>query len=678
MSMRYLAIVLLATMLACARAPRELPAAARGDVLAEFRVTYDRGRVTIAPLGGATARAAQAIQLDNTFDATVQSSTDAAYDAGTTAYILHPDNAPSFDTACNGTGYGDPGVPGSFQGVCQTWRLANDGLTGMSIRTYVELTSLVYTGGVPGGTLTAYNTSPTDNPIGVTNTYGAWGYGHLGDGQSVPVNWYIATPEPGASSSFTFTLVVRAVPLRATRHVQQGDTAGGSMGLYCPPDPNHRIAISAGGVNTFAGSADPHYVAYVSTHSACGGASGSNPQVVLADLAASYVTLVSHQNGSATTASNGANTNPQISADGRTVAWESTSTDVIDPSFGDDLGVLDTNGGAADIYVRAFPIGLPEQTAVASADLTASPMDTLSGVDSRNPSLTIDGTHVAFDSDGQIPMMDQNTGLTVTPDGNIFRDVYVRDIWGGLMWLGSPDGAGRNADAIRPSLATYGLPLGGAGAFRVAFDSEDSSFVAGDTNGVRDVFVHDMLSGTTTRESVRTGGGQATCDADQQAIEPNAERIAFRSCDTAMVGSSTTAGRAHVYHKTIGTASSLFRADGRLVSGSEANASASHPRVENGGRIVSFLSTATNLVACPPTISCGAIAQVYWVDVGAPDPARQVTWNVSNAATAVLGYALDPVGNYVAFLGNTTTTLLPTPPSGWAVGTHSIWWAPGR
>src|SRR2546426_12811388 len=77
---------------------------------------------------------------------------------------------------------------------------------------------------------------------------------------------------------------------------------------------------------------------------------------------------------------------------------------------------------------------------------------------------------------------------------------------------------GRSAGAqttVRVSVASDGtegndVSLGSAlsadGRF-VAFDSAATDLVAGDTNGVSDVFVHDRQTGTTERVSVTSGGG---------------------------------------------------------------------------------------------------------------------------------------------------------------------------
>src|SRR5437763_1938076 len=53
--------------------------------------------------------------------------------------------------------------------------------------------------------------------------------------------------------------------------------------------------------------------------------------------------------------------------------------------------------------------------------------------------------------------------------------------------------------------ASLGSALSADGRF-VAFDSAATDLVAGDTNGVSDVLVHDRQTGTTERVSVASGG----------------------------------------------------------------------------------------------------------------------------------------------------------------------------
>src|SRR5713226_5114645 len=63
-------------------------------------------------------------------------------------------------------------------------------------------------------------------------------------------------------------------------------------------------------------------------------------------------------------------------------------------------------------------------------------------------------------------------------------------------------GAESNGNSLVPAISA-------AGRF-VTFQSDASNLVAGDTNGQTDVFVHDRLTGVTTRVSVDSAGNQAS------------------------------------------------------------------------------------------------------------------------------------------------------------------------
>jgi Tol biopolymer transport system component len=61
--------------------------------------------------------------------------------------------------------------------------------------------------------------------------------------------------------------------------------------------------------------------------------------------------------------------------------------------------------------------------------------------------------------------------------------------------------------------------------------------VAGDTNGSRDVFVYDRQTWTTTRVSVGPGGAQGNADSFLPAISADGRWVAFDSeASTLVVG----------------------------------------------------------------------------------------------------------------------------------------------
>jgi hypothetical protein len=108
----------------------------------------------------------------------------------------------------------------------------------------------------------------------------------------------------------------------------------------------------------------------------------------------------------------------------------------------------------------------------------------------------------------------------------------------GLMSTGA---FGATAHTVRASVSSGGVQ-GNAGSGQagvavsadgrfVAFASDASNLVAGDTNGVSDVFVRDVRSQTTARVSVSSGGTQADDASNAQglAISPSGRFVTFTS-----------------------------------------------------------------------------------------------------------------------------------------------------
>ncbi|MDH5701126.1 MAG: hypothetical protein OEZ41_14320, partial [Nitrospirota bacterium] len=73
----------------------------------------------------------------------------------------------------------------------------------------------------------------------------------------------------------------------------------------------------------------------------------------------------------------------------------------------------------------------------------------------------------------------------------------------------------------------------------VSYYSFATNLVPGDTNGKRDVFVYDRQTGATTRVSVATGGGQSNGESIEPALSANGRYVAFRSDATNLVPGDT-------------------------------------------------------------------------------------------------------------------------------------------
>src|SRR5204862_2506253 len=79
-------------------------------------------------------------------------------------------------------------------------------------------------------------------------------------------------------------------------------------------------------------------------------------------------------------------------------------------------------------------------------------------------------------------------------------------VWGRYGQTGITERVSVASDGTQGNNASSYPALSADGRF-VAFDSDATDLVAGDTNGTTDVFVHDRQTGTTERVSVVSGGG---------------------------------------------------------------------------------------------------------------------------------------------------------------------------
>ena len=141
------------------------------------------------------------------------------------------------------------------------------------------------------------------------------------------------------------------------------------------------------------------------------------------------------------------------------------------------------------------PEATAQTTLVSVANREGELIEPPVGGDSLAPSVSTEGRFVAFHS---------SAVDLVAGDTNGMSDVFVRDRATGITTRDSvgPGGAQATGPSANASLSADGR--------YVAFESTASNLVAGDTNGISDVFVRDRATGITTRVSVATGGGEAT------------------------------------------------------------------------------------------------------------------------------------------------------------------------
>jgi Tol biopolymer transport system component len=257
-------------------------------------------------------------------------------------------------------------------------------------------------------------------------------------------------------------------------------------------------------------------------------------------------------------------TTPSLSEDGRTVAFGTAASNLV-PN--------DTNE-TFDVFVKNLDTG-----AITRASTAA---DGTQGNDfSISFSLAADGRSIAFHSSA--------TNL-VAGDINGRTDVFVKNLTTGAIVNASTaaNGAQGNNGSYNASVSRDGNV--------VAFLSDASNLVAGDTNGRTDVFVKNLTTGAITRVSTGTDGTQGNAEAvGIPTISADGTKVAFTSRASNIVpGDTNLATDTFVKDLTTGALTRVSSA----TDGTQGNGPSNGSRLglSADGSRVAFDSSATNLV----------------------------------------------------------------------------------
>jgi Tol biopolymer transport system component len=266
--------------------------------------------------------------------------------------------------------------------------------------------------------------------------------------------------------------------------------------------------------------------------------------------------------------------NPVISADGRYVAFQTASA-----LAGDDFN------GVADIYVRDLFTATTTRVSLTSSGGEAND-------DCVNPSISANGGLVAYES----------TATNIVPgDINNFSDVFV------VSWISpfpiidrisvedptNPDG---DLDVVNPENASTNPRITPDGRF-VVFLSLADDLVTGDSNGialVNDVFVRDRSLGTTVRASVSSQGGETGRSCSEPSISADGRWVVFTSEAPDLVqGDTNSTSDIFLRDLVLGTTIRVSLATYGVQSADFfPNSTGS---VTTDGRFVAFSSSAPNL-----------------------------------------------------------------------------------
>ena len=328
-----------------------------------------------------------------------------------------------------------------------------------------------------------------------------------------------------------------------------------------------RVSVATNGVQGNGGSgppslsADGRYVAFTSDASnLVAGDTNNTNDAFVHDRLTGQTTRVSVATGGAQ--GNYDSFSPSLSSDGRYVAFMSTASNLV---------VGDTNG-TSDAFVHDRLTGQTTRVSVATGGAQGN-------YHSSSPSLSADGRYVAFMS---------SANNLVTEDTNFAYHIFVHDRLTKQTTLVSvaTGGAQGNSESFAPTLSADGR--------YVVFRSDASNLVVGDTNGTSDDFVHDRLSGQTTRVSVATGGAQGNGDGFTPTLSGDGRYVAFfSSSDNLVVGDTNGTSDAFVHDRLSGQTTRVSVA----TDGAQGNGYSYSTSLSADGRYVAFGSDASNLVA---------------------------------------------------------------------------------
>jgi Tol biopolymer transport system component len=243
-------------------------------------------------------------------------------------------------------------------------------------------------------------------------------------------------------------------------------------------------------------------------------------------------------------------------------------------------------------------------------------------------------------ADGRYVAFDSYAHNLVSANTGPQDNVYVRDMVAGTTTLVSV-----NTTGVGGNGDSFGQQITPDGRY-VVFESYASDLEAGDNNNTLDIFVRDLHAGTTTLVSVdRSGTGSANGGSQSPVITPDGSHVAFLSYASDLV-TTTTNGVGDVYERNLATGTTtLISIDTTGTTGG--NQYSYGPYLSADGRYVVFNSYAHNLVSGDTSTNVNVLVR---------DTVAGTTSfvSVNNSGSIIPGSyngQLTPNGRYVAFNG---------------------------
>ena len=311
------------------------------------------------------------------------------------------------------------------------------------------------------------------------------------------------------------------------------------------------------------------YVAFISSAAGFSGSTGKHRQVFWRDRNTGVTKLISAAAGGE--AGNGDCYAPAISGDGKSVAFESLATNL----------VQDDKNGVRDVFVWHTATNTIKKVSMGAGGKEAN-------AESFEPSVSGDGSLIAFTSTA--------SNISATEKGVSNNNVFLYDAQQDNSIMISIDPITRKGGGgSKPSISYDGN--------RIAFYSHTATFVAGDNNGLWDIFLWEKNIPVLKRVSLTADGkerNQGTESANRivaPAISGNGQYIAFSTTATNMVPGDINAWQ-DVFVYDINTGNTVIASQG--VDGKAGNADSPVGQGEKiaisfDGKWVAFSTNASNI-----------------------------------------------------------------------------------
>ena len=321
---------------------------------------------------------------------------------------------------------------------------------------------------------------------------------------------------------------------------------------------------------------------------------------------------------------NGDSVSPWISSDGRFVLFSSHAVDLV----ANENGYLGQN-----VFLR-------DRSSNTTALISANYNNSTGGANgnSLGGQVSTNGRYALFVSDAT-DLLPGNT--------NGFSNVYIRDLQAATNILVSVaiDGGFGNGPSSDPVMTSDGR--------WVAFVSSATNLVSGDTNGIPDLFLRDLVNGTIMQ--VTSGATGANAVVTSPVISSDGRYVAFFSSAKGMATGipASTQGEIYLYDSSLNkmtwvstnaasTVSSLLQLN---------NAPSTHPTISDDGRYVAFKTGWTNGLV-PPGGSGVAAVIFFQYDAMAGTTTVLSTNGYPSwlAWDDVYGPVMSPDGRFAAFV----------------------------